>query len=485
MTNWFEIDKQGLARLREGAPKSSLIFELVQNAWDTDAKRCAVELRPVPNTRHFELIVEDDDPGGFIDLSHAYTLFADSAKKDDSTKRGRFNLGEKLVLALCKTARIESVTGTISFDESGRHHSRKGTKDGSRFTGIIRMTAREFQEACVAVRQLIPPSACATTFNGAPLPSRVPAGSAVGVTLPSVLSDGEGTLRATRRKTNVLIYEPRTGEAPMIYEMGIPVVESGDRYHYDVQQKVPLTLDRTNVTPAFLREIRKAVAETMVETIDSQDANHEWARSAAAHPEASPALVAKVFTERFGDRAAIYDPSDREANMKAVSEGYTLVTGSQLSREEWINVKGKRVEGAAIALPAGQLFPTHAPKTAPTDLVTDWTSGMNRVADFCRWLSEELWGEKAAVQFIDSPLASTLADFGSNRIRFNVGRLGRAWFEGGVQTKVLDLIIHEFGHHYESNHLDKRYYEALSSIGARAVALALEQPGRFKEVVRC
>jgi 3-(3-hydroxy-phenyl)propionate hydroxylase len=31
------------------------------------------------------------------DLTHAFTLFAESAKKGDAEKRGRFNLGEKLV----------------------------------------------------------------------------------------------------------------------------------------------------------------------------------------------------------------------------------------------------------------------------------------------------------------------------------------------------------------------------------------------------
>jgi hypothetical protein len=43
-------------------------------------------------------------PGRVRDLSHAFTLFAESVKKGDAEKRGRFNLGEKLVLALCDEA---------------------------------------------------------------------------------------------------------------------------------------------------------------------------------------------------------------------------------------------------------------------------------------------------------------------------------------------------------------------------------------------
>ena len=37
------------------------------------------------------------------------------AKKTDAAKRGRFNLGEKLVLALAKTALIETTTGSVQF----------------------------------------------------------------------------------------------------------------------------------------------------------------------------------------------------------------------------------------------------------------------------------------------------------------------------------------------------------------------------------
>ena len=71
--------------------------------------------------------------------------------------------------------------------------------------------------------------------------------------LPTVLADDEGVLRKTTRKTLVSVYEPLDSETPTLYEMGIPVVETGDRYHVDIGQKVPLNMDRDNVTPAYLR----------------------------------------------------------------------------------------------------------------------------------------------------------------------------------------------------------------------------------------
>src|SRR4051794_12093065 len=91
------VDVQGLAKLVERRGKSFAILELVQNAWDEAAKVVTVELR-YEGYNKAHLSVMDDSPDGFHDLSHAYTLFAESKKKADPEKRGRFNLGEKLVI---------------------------------------------------------------------------------------------------------------------------------------------------------------------------------------------------------------------------------------------------------------------------------------------------------------------------------------------------------------------------------------------------
>ncbi len=44
---------------------------------------------------------------------------------------------------------------------------------------------------------------------------------------------------------------------------------------------------------------------------------------------------------------------------------------------------------------------------------------------------------------------------------------------------MLDLLIHEFGHHYEGNHLSEDYYRALTRIGGEFAALALREPAIF------
>src|ERR1043166_9680247 len=103
MSKWFDADKEGLRqigeRLIERRGFGIIGAELYQNVMDTAATHCTMTLTKTDTRGRYELICEDDDPGGYIDLKHAYTVFAPSIKKADPEKAGRFNIGEKFVLA--------------------------------------------------------------------------------------------------------------------------------------------------------------------------------------------------------------------------------------------------------------------------------------------------------------------------------------------------------------------------------------------------
>ena len=114
---WFAVDKAGLGRQAEEHGKGRLIGELVQNALDeAGVTQIAVTLALVPGRPLADLTVEDDAPEGFRDLSHAYTLFAESYKRGNPEQRGQYNFGEKLVLAVCESASISTTKGTVVFD---------------------------------------------------------------------------------------------------------------------------------------------------------------------------------------------------------------------------------------------------------------------------------------------------------------------------------------------------------------------------------
>ena len=103
--SWFEVDKAGLAKIVAARGKVFVLYELLQNAFDEDGvTEIAVRFEPIPGRSEVVLEIIDDSLNGFRRLSDAWTIFAASYKKSHAQKRGRFNLGEKLVLSLCEEA---------------------------------------------------------------------------------------------------------------------------------------------------------------------------------------------------------------------------------------------------------------------------------------------------------------------------------------------------------------------------------------------
>src|ERR1051326_3150648 len=208
MTQWFDVSKAGLGKQAEQHGKGRLIGELVQNALDEPGvTQIAVTLALVPGRPLAELTVEDDGPEGFRDLAHAYTLFAESYKRGNPEQRGQFNLGEKMVLAVCESASIATTKGTVIFDAEGRiEKPRQKRERGSVFQGRIKMTREEHPQVCDYLRSLLLPENVVVTFNGDRLLPRTPIRTFEAM-LETVLADEEGVMRPRVRKTQVAIFE--------------------------------------------------------------------------------------------------------------------------------------------------------------------------------------------------------------------------------------------------------------------------------------
>ena len=279
---WFAVDKQGLADLVSSKGKVFILHELLQNAWDCPAvKQVDVDMVPVEGKPMINLTVTDDDPDGFKDLTHAYTLFAPSEKKSAPERRGRFNLGEKLVLSLCTSATISSTTGTVSFDKEGRHTSKIRRESGTLFQATVRMDREEFAGVLSAIKMVMPPDRVETLINGTEL-DRHETVDLFQAELPTVVADdGTGVLRDATRCCIVRLWEPKEGEVPHLYEMGIPVVElgGGEPWHIDVGQKVPLSMERDGVTPLYLRRLRAEVLNRRASSLSPDQAKASWVTS--------------------------------------------------------------------------------------------------------------------------------------------------------------------------------------------------------------
>ena len=464
--DWFAVDKEGLSALLERRGKARAVLELIQNAWDeSGVTYVKVIIEAAEKRGRTLLVVEDDAPNGFADLSHAFTLFAPSKKVTDATKRGRFNLGEKLVLAICDEADIASTTGGWRFGEDGRSAIRTKRAAGSEFRAVIRMNQAEREEALEALNTLIPPPGVETVVNGWPLLSREPKREFI-TTLRTEISDGEGILRPTRRQAEIRLFEPLPAEQPHIYELGIPVVETDLPWHVDIGQKVPLNLERDNVTPAYSRELMVAVLNQTAGELTPEQATSTWVKAAASDDRVTEDAVRSVVRARFGDMVVAFDPSDQQANAEAVLKGYTVIGGRTLSKDEW-----KQVKRAGCIKPAGQVTPSNSTvELSPDGQVPipeeEWTTGMRRIAFYAHDLGVELMGISIQVEMHRS-MQNFLAAYGGRKLSFNLQHLGHRWFNDPQQHAVDELLLHEFAHQQVANHLSEDYHAELCRLGAK------------------
>ena len=434
MSEWFSVDRAGLGKQAEQQSKGRLIGELVQNALDeAGVTQIAVTLALVPGRPLADLTVEDDSPEGFRDLAHAYTLFAESYKRGNPEQRGQYNFGEKLVLAVCESASISTTKGSVVFDpDEGRiEKPRQKRERGSVFEGRIRMTREEYPQVADYLRSLLLPEGIIVTFNGDRLLPRNPIRT-FEATLETLVADDQGVMRPRVRKSQVSIFEPLPGETPSLYEMGLPVVETGDKWHVNVGQKVPLNRDRDNVRPAYLQAVRVAVVNAAHDLLTSdEDATQGWVKLAGADPRCSDDAIKHLVRLRFGEKVAAPDPSDTEAMKRFTAQGGTIVVG--LSKGEWANV---RRSGAVP--PAGQICPTAKPysddpnaKAVTVIPEEKWTDGIKNIAAYARFLARELMDVSLIVSVVHTT-NNFAAAYGSGRLDFNLLRLGHAWFEQGA-----------------------------------------------------
>jgi hypothetical protein len=474
---WFDVDRAGLGKQAQEHPKGRLIGELVQNALDeAGVTKIDITLALVTGRPLADLTVEDDSPEGFRDLSHAYTLFADSYKRVNPEKRGQFNLGEKMVLAVCESASISTTKGTVIFDPAeGRiEKPRQQRERGSVFQGRIKMTRDEFPQVCDYLRSLLLPENIVVTFNGDQVLPRKPIRT-FEASLETLVADEEGVMRPRVRKAPVSIFEALPGEVPAMYEMGLPIVDTGDKWHVNIGQKVPLNRDRDNVKPAYLQAVRVAVLNEAFDLLTEDDATAGWVKLAGSDQRCSDGAIKHLIRLRFGEKVAAPDPSDIEAMKAFQAQGGTIIVG--LSKGEWANV---RRSGAV--LPAGQICPTAKPysldpNAKPVDVIPEekWSEGMKNIADYARFLAKELMDVEITVSVVRTTNAFG-ACYGSGRLDFNLFRLGHKWFDQGVTEEVDHLLIHEFGHQSSGDHLSEEYHDALCRLGAGLKRLALEKP---------
>jgi hypothetical protein len=481
--SWLEVDKNGLKQTLKRKGISWAILELAQNSWDEDSTRVDITLTEPVNGQS-TLTCRDNAPRGYADLNTSFVMFAPSYKKTDANKRGRFNIGEKLVLALCHEASITSTSGQVLFESDGKRRlTKKKTKAGSEFRGVLDVTAEEYANVENVVKQILCP--IPTYFNGKEIAPRKPLRKFCAV-LPTEIADEQGIPRKRDRETEICIYKVLDGEVPTIYEKGLPIVQlsGGIKWHVDVQQKVPLSYDRDNITPAYARDVYTVVLKEMVDYVETvSEAAAQWVRTAVGNTESiDKETVDKVITKRYGDKRAAADPSDKGSINEAASKGYKVVHGGSLTKEEWNSVK------AFKSMPTTkEVAPTDYNNAIPSKVYEprEYTEAMKRYEKLIVDLSPILIGRKVTVSYIEDSDIGFQGCTKRWKADSYIFEVNLAFHDIEEPQQNYELLLHEMAHHREqsNDHLNHAFYEALNELGAKLAQVALDRPELFPVVI--
>jgi len=468
MNTWFEVDKEGLRKLQEGKPKTMILRELVQNAFDEDIHECAVTIER--NRSKIQMTVYDDSPEGFRDISHAYTLFADTYKRRDPEKRGRFNLGEKQVFALCDSVTLTTTKGTLVFDSKGRHNKKERTEKGTVITLQFKGTEKEMQEIIDYANSLIVPEGILFIVNGKVAEKKEPVKRLQARLVTEI--EEKGIFKRTVRKAWIEVYE--SDGRSYLYEMGIPICEIDCDFSINVMQKVPMSFDRETVSQAYLRDVFAEVLNETYDMLPEESASSIWVREATKDERISKEALDSILKKRFGEKVAVANPFDRNSIDDAISNGYNVVMGAEMSKDEW-----ERIKSFGLINSTTELFGKNvvdAPRVEPTD-------NMKRTADYAKRIAKRILGIDIGVVFVKhSDMVLAQFDRLSNTLTFNVSKLGNGFFSNPVSAGTTELILHELGH-YGGSHTESGYHETLTKLGAELTMLALKEPSFFEEAV--
>lgn len=462
--NWFEVSTDGLKTLQAGKPKHYIVRELIQNAWDEKITYCEVGLSYDRGKAQIKVI--DDNPEGFRDLSDAYTLFKETYKRPDPNKRGRFNVGEKQAIALSDNARISTTKGTIIFEKTGRRNSREKREIGSEVILWVRMKKDEFDEIFKILERYIPPKGIKFIINGNTYHGRTPE-KTTETSLKTEIEEN-GVMKQVQRKTEIWIYR-KAFDTAMLYEMGIPVCEIDCEFDVSIQQRIPLSIDRETVPEKYLNDVYAEVLNETYEGIEKENSSDIWVRKALSNNRIKPETTKDIVKKRFGEKSCIANPFDPNSVDEAISHGFNVVHGSELSKEEWKNIK----ESEALST-STELFGKDFVSATPIEP----TEKMLKVKDLAQRIAKRLLKIDLSVSFVESQ-ASCGADFGGNHLTFNISRLPKSFWDFPIQAETLDLVIHELGHH-AGHHTEASYHECLTELGSKLIIIALTEPSFFK-----
>ncbi len=476
----FEVSREGLRQLQAGRKPWQLAKELVSNAFDEESvSKVDVELYMTDELPDAVFIVEDDGDG-FVDLKDAYTLYGWTRKRTNPNVRGRFNLGEKEIVALANHAEIHTTSGWVEWHGDERSQGDEGRDRGTVVLLHLPWTEEELNKTVEKLKQLIPPEDKTYLVNDEEILHRQPIRTFT-AQLATVLLKGN-QLAPTARKTEVHVYDVREDETSSLLEMGIPVQDIDTPWHLDVQQKIPLSPHRNAVTPGYLQDVYAEALNLMAPTMDEEQVSASWVDKAMTDKRCADKAVLTVSQKRYPG-TVLWSP-DKLANETARDKGFNVLHSRGIDKEVLARLKtaGMQTTHEQFGVAWAKDGEEDAKPTFEVIAEEDWTPGMLQMKRFIESFGIELLGFNPSVSYERIKNVRNLdwcASWGNQTLHFFVNKLAKNFFDS-LGAEQISIILHEFSHHGPGDEPhDVKFRDRLEDLAGKSTLAALEFPELF------
>lgn len=461
---WFELYQEGWAQQASRRSLAALLYEAIQNAFDQRVTRVMVSLGPET------IVVEDDGAEGIADPELAYTLFL-TQKGASPQMRGRYGRGLKELLSVMRSASIETVGFTLHFDEHGRRVEPSRRKSGTRLTLRRHTSAEALREAAARLAMLIPPPETTVEVNGRRIKRPRVFATLRGARLPTVTAE-KGLERVIAQSTSVHLYQPRSGELPHVFEMGLPIEPCAAPWHIDVGQRIPLSEQRNRLDESYRQQLWCLLFDALVEQdLSAAQLQGDWVSQALASGKLRPQAIEAYVRRVFPSMSVL--PSSPLEDDRAQQAGAHVVELSGLSH-------GVRAALAAV-LETSEQF--NRRRQQQVEEVRAHSPHEQRTVSFLKHLAKLILGKPVKITLVRQAAVEGIiesATFDRKRCEMRINVVGKMNLRSPLEPHTLGIFFHELAHAYTAEH-DLTFIGHLEQVAGRGAQILAQQGAELAE----